>query len=121
VPRHTRVLQKGVMDAAKFGITAFLLMFYYKRFEQIVIFNQLGVPQNLFNDLKGAANQKKVEEQCLRLNKFQNVSRSWFVQIVDIRYLTFVFLLCYLYLNIFKHFRTIEDFIHANKDQKLSF
>ncbi len=43
------------MGAAKLGITVFLLMFYCR---QIVISNQLGVPSNFFEDLKGAANQK---------------------------------------------------------------
>ncbi len=59
------VPQRSVRGAAEFGITDFLLMFYYIMRHQIVIFNQLGVPPNFFIDLKGAANQKKVEKHCL--------------------------------------------------------
>ncbi len=65
MPRHTTVPQRGVRGAAKFGITAFLSMFYYIRCLKIVIFNQLGVPSNFFKDLKGAANQKRLKNTAL--------------------------------------------------------
>ncbi len=42
--------------AAKFKITAFLLMFYYILYRQIAIYNQLKVSQNFFWDLKSATN-----------------------------------------------------------------
>ncbi len=49
----TRVPQRGVRDASKFGITAFLLMFYYIRWRQI------------FKDLEGAANQNRLKNTAL--------------------------------------------------------
>ncbi len=52
MPRHTRVPQRSVRGAAKFGITPFLLMFYYLRCHQIVIYNELRVPQFFFKDLE---------------------------------------------------------------------
>jgi hypothetical protein len=54
--------QRGVRGAAKFGVTAFLLMFHYIRCSQIVIYNQLGVAPNLFKVLKGAAIQKRLKK-----------------------------------------------------------
>ncbi len=65
MPRHTRVPQRGVRGAAKFGVTAFLLMFYYIRCRQIVIYNKLGVPPIFFKGLKGAANQKRLKNTAL--------------------------------------------------------
>jgi hypothetical protein len=41
-----------------FELLPFLLMFYYIKCRKIVIFNQLGVQQNFFKALEGAANQK---------------------------------------------------------------
>jgi hypothetical protein len=35
----------------------------------IVIFNQLGVPPNFFNELKGAANQKRLKKTALGYEK----------------------------------------------------
>jgi hypothetical protein len=55
------VPQRGVRGAAKFGITAFLLMFYYIGCRKIVNFNQLGVPPSFFKDLKGASNQTRLK------------------------------------------------------------
>jgi hypothetical protein len=46
-----------------FELLPFLLMLYYIRYCKIVISNQLGVVQNIFKDLRGAANQKKVEKR----------------------------------------------------------
>jgi hypothetical protein len=43
-----------------------LLMFYYTRCHQIVIFNQLGVPPKFFKDLKGVANQKRLKNTDLQ-------------------------------------------------------
>jgi hypothetical protein len=51
--------KRGVRGAAKFGGTAFLLMFYYIRYYQIVIFDQLGVSPIFFEGKRGAANKKK--------------------------------------------------------------
>jgi hypothetical protein len=62
------VPQSGVRGAAKFVNTAFLLMFYYIRYLQIVIFNQLGVPPILFNELKGAANQKRLKSTTIKVS-----------------------------------------------------
>ncbi len=63
VPRHTKLSQRGVRGAAIFGNPAFLLMFYYIRHLQMIIFNQLRLgAANFFNEPKGAANQKKVEK-----------------------------------------------------------
>jgi hypothetical protein len=59
------VPQRGVRGAAKFGSTAFLLMFYYIRCRQIVIFKQLGVLPNFFKDPKGAASQKRLKNTDL--------------------------------------------------------
>ncbi len=63
----TGVLQRGVRGATKFGRTAFLLMFYYLKCCQIVIFNQLGVPPNFFKGMKGAANQKRLKNTGLTI------------------------------------------------------
>ncbi len=40
-------------------------MFYYIRYRKIVIFNQLGVPLNMFKDLRGATNQKRLKNTAL--------------------------------------------------------
>ncbi len=40
-------------------------MFYYTKYRKIVIFNKLGVPPNLFQDLRGAANQKRLKNTAL--------------------------------------------------------
>ncbi len=68
----TGVPQRGVRGAAKFGSTAFLLMFYYIRCCQIVIFKQLVVPPNFFKDPKGAANQERLKNTAL----IQKIIRS---------------------------------------------
>ncbi len=48
-------------------------MFYYVRYNKIVIFNQLGVPSNFFKDLMGTANQKKVEkERYIEIQQLNN-------------------------------------------------
>ncbi len=60
VPLRTRVPQRGVRGAAKFGITAFLMIFYCIRCSRIVILNQLRVPP-IFLNLKGADNQKRLK------------------------------------------------------------
>jgi hypothetical protein len=54
--------QRGVRGAAKLGITAFLLVFYYIICCQFVIFNQLGVPPNFFKGPEGCREPKKVEK-----------------------------------------------------------
>ncbi len=53
------------MGASKYGVTAFLLMFYYTGYSQIVIFIQSGVPPKFFKGLKGAANQKRLKNTAL--------------------------------------------------------
>jgi hypothetical protein len=40
-------------------------MFYYIWYRKIVIFNQLGVPLNFFKDLRGATNQKRLQNTAL--------------------------------------------------------
>ncbi len=45
LPWHNRVPQRGVRGAAKFGITAFLFMYYYIRCRQIVILTNYGCCQ----------------------------------------------------------------------------
>jgi hypothetical protein len=55
------VPQRGVKGAAKFGITVFLLMFYYIRCNPI------------FNYNEGAANQKRLKNTDLMKNKSSNV------------------------------------------------
>jgi hypothetical protein len=55
------VPQRDVRGAAKFGITAFSLMFCYTEWPHYIMFNPAGLPLIFFN-LKGAVNQKKVEK-----------------------------------------------------------
>jgi hypothetical protein len=61
----TGLPQRDVRDAAKFWITALLLMFYFIWYRKIVIFSQLGVPPDFFKDLRGASNQKRLKNTAL--------------------------------------------------------
>ncbi len=60
VPRYTTVPQWGVRGAAKFGITAFILMFYYLECHKLSLLIQQGRRQIFFN-LKGAVNRKRLK------------------------------------------------------------
>jgi hypothetical protein len=57
------VPQRGVRGAAKFGITGFLLMFYYIGCQKLSTLSkyEVVVPPHFFKDLKGAV-RKKVEK-----------------------------------------------------------
>jgi hypothetical protein len=57
VPQHTKVPQRGVRGAAKFGIIAFLMMSFF----------QVGVPPNIFSDLKGSVNKKRLKNTYLSI------------------------------------------------------
>ncbi len=54
-----------------------LLMLYFIKWRQIVIFNQLGVPQNFFKDLKGAANKKRLKNTALQGGRLIFSTRTW--------------------------------------------
>ncbi len=67
VPRHTRVLKRGVRGAAKFRVTGFLLIIYYIECHKLSFLTQLkGCRQNFLVDLKGAVNQKRLKNTGLR-------------------------------------------------------
>jgi hypothetical protein len=57
VPRNTSVPHKGVKCASKFGITTFLLMFYYRECQKLSFLTQQGCRQGL----KDAVNQKRLK------------------------------------------------------------
>ncbi len=63
MPKHTRVPQIGVRDAAKFAITAFLLIFH-----KCKIFNQLGLLW-IFLRPEGCREQKRLKNTAL-LNRW---------------------------------------------------
>ncbi len=62
VPQHTRVPQRGVRGAAKFVITAFFRCFIILDLTKLSFLTNF----NQFEDLKGAANQKRLKNTAVR-------------------------------------------------------
>ncbi len=54
--------RQGCRKIGKYCLFIYVLL-------HIVIFNQLGVPPNFFNELKGAANQKRLKKTALGYEK----------------------------------------------------